>query len=118
MSEDSQKDSTDSHKPIKKKRFRTVMTFKQLKTLYYYYKINSFPDANLRENIAKSLAMTPRCVQVWFQNQRQKEKNERRNQKTDKEDRDWGGLMLLAQAATLITELEYEEDMRVKKKTY
>lgn len=106
--------SSGTDKRVKKKRFRTIMTFQQLRTLHYYYRLNSFPDGELREDIAKCLGMTPRCVQVWFQNQRQKEKNEKRNMKSCSErheNRDWEGLKLLAQAAAIVAEMDYEEEM-------
>ncbi|KXN70368.1 hypothetical protein CONCODRAFT_23001, partial [Conidiobolus coronatus NRRL 28638] len=44
---------------------------KQLEVLQQIYEVNKFPNAILREQLAKQLGMTTRGVQIWFQNQRQ-----------------------------------------------
>ena len=33
-----------------------------------------FPDKNLRESLGEKLGLTPRTIQVWFQNRRQNSK--------------------------------------------
>eukprot|EP00029_Vermamoeba_vermiformis_P011487 TRINITY_DN6327_c0_g1_i2.p1 TRINITY_DN6327_c0_g1~~TRINITY_DN6327_c0_g1_i2.p1 ORF type:complete len:325 (+),score=46.67 TRINITY_DN6327_c0_g1_i2:244-1218(+) len=56
----------------KKKRHRT--TPEQLRTLEETYEREKMPNQELRERLAKRLGMTPRRVQIWFQNKRAKEK--------------------------------------------
>ncbi|GAA5901372.1 hypothetical protein JCM6882_007759 [Rhodosporidiobolus microsporus] len=46
----------------------------QLKILEYHFEINSKPDVTLRKALSEQLDMTPREVQVWFQNRRAKVK--------------------------------------------
>ncbi|GAA5836702.1 hypothetical protein JCM11251_002703 [Rhodosporidiobolus azoricus] len=46
----------------------------QLKVLEYHFEINSKPDVTLRKALSEQLDMTPREVQVWFQNRRAKVK--------------------------------------------
>uniref|UniRef100_A0A6B2LJU6 Homeobox domain-containing protein n=1 Tax=Arcella intermedia TaxID=1963864 RepID=A0A6B2LJU6_9EUKA len=60
-----------------KKRFRT--TPHQLQVLEKTYEADKMPSLALREDLAQKLGMTPRRVQVWFQNKRAKE---RRNTKS------------------------------------
>lgn len=55
-----------------KKRKRTILTAKQHMTLNKFFKECAFPDLEQRINLGKTLNMTPRTVQIWFQNQRQK----------------------------------------------
>jgi hypothetical protein len=73
--ERSEKGSTDGRMLEYKKRSRTVMTPAQSKVLKRYFDINSFPSTEVREELARTLGMKPRTVQIWFQNQRQKNKN-------------------------------------------
>ncbi|KAI5185095.1 hypothetical protein NEHOM01_0600 [Nematocida homosporus] len=49
----------------------------QLEVLEKTFATNIKPDAALRKALADKLGMTPRSVQVWFQNKRAKVKNER-----------------------------------------
>ncbi|KAI5173130.1 hypothetical protein NEFER03_2099 [Nematocida sp. LUAm3] len=49
----------------------------QLELLEQTFQTNIKPDASLRKALADKLGMTPRSVQVWFQNKRAKVKNER-----------------------------------------
>lgn len=58
-----------------KKRKRTVLTARQQKVLTKSFGDCPFPDAEQRYTLGKLLNMTPRTVQIWFQNQRQKVKN-------------------------------------------
>lgn len=46
----------------------------QVSILKQYYKKNPFPDTECRHFLACKLNMTPRSVQIWFQNQRQHDK--------------------------------------------
>lgn len=49
----------------------------QLEVLEKTFETNIKPDAALRKTLADRLNMTPRSVQVWFQNKRAKVKNEK-----------------------------------------
>ncbi|KAF7683604.1 Homeobox protein HD-3 [Astathelohania contejeani] len=57
-----------------KKRQRTVMTPGQSQILKKYFNINNFPSTEVREELARNLGVKPRTIQIWFQNQRQKNK--------------------------------------------
>ncbi|BGP49032.1 hypothetical protein JCM10450v2_004911 [Rhodotorula kratochvilovae] len=46
----------------------------QLKVLEYHFERNPKPDVSLRKALSEQLDMTPREVQVWFQNRRAKVK--------------------------------------------
>ncbi|KAL5528590.1 hypothetical protein ACEPAF_7726 [Sanghuangporus sanghuang] len=54
---------------------RKRTTRPQLKVLEDTFKRETKPNAALRKQLAAQLEMTPRGVQVWFQNRRAKEKN-------------------------------------------
>ncbi|KAI5123073.1 hypothetical protein M0805_000507 [Coniferiporia weirii] len=54
---------------------RKRTTRPQLKVLEETFKKETKPNAALRKSLASQLEMTPRGVQVWFQNRRAKEKN-------------------------------------------
>jgi len=55
-----------------RKRQRT--TPEQLEVLEKVYENEKLPNSDLRKELAVQLGMTPRRVQVWFQNKRAKEK--------------------------------------------
>jgi len=55
-----------------RKRQRT--TPEQLEVLEKVYETEKLPNSDLRKELAAKLKMTPRRVQVWFQNKRAKEK--------------------------------------------
>jgi len=55
-----------------KRRLRT--TPEQLKILEEIYQYEKIPSLALREELASKLGMTPRRIQVWFQNKRAKER--------------------------------------------
>ena len=59
----------------KEKRKRTVTTPYQTRVLRKMLAQSAFPSTEMRENLARALGMTPRTVQIWFQNQRQKAKH-------------------------------------------
>lgn len=58
-----------------KKRKRTVLTAKQHQILVRAFDECPFPDGEQRTVLGKTLNMSSRTVQIWFQNQRQKTKN-------------------------------------------
>ncbi|ADM11250.1 Homeodomain-containing transcription factor-like protein [Encephalitozoon intestinalis ATCC 50506] len=51
---------------------RKRTTKAQLKVLEETFETNIRPDANMRKKLGEELGMTPRSVQVWFQNRRAK----------------------------------------------
>lgn len=53
---------------------RKRTTRQQLKVLEETFRTTQKPDGNLRKTLAVQLDMTPRNVQVWFQNRRAKDK--------------------------------------------
>jgi len=70
QSPDSPKKNIVSSQP--KKRQRTSPS--QLEVLEKVYQQEKLPSSDLRKELAVKLKMTPRRVQVWFQNKRAKEK--------------------------------------------
>lgn len=54
----------------------------QFKILEKAFTDNSKPNAKTRQGLAESLSMTPRGVQVWFQNRRAKAKQQQENRKS------------------------------------
>ncbi|KAM0675739.1 hypothetical protein GVAV_000514 [Gurleya vavrai] len=92
-----------------RKRNRTILTPMQLRLLNKHYESDAFPNTDAREMIAHSLAMTQRSVQIWFQNHRQKEKQERKlvlmaSKRKYGEGRNdgWDALDMLARAAEMV----------------
>eukprot|EP00164_Ancoracysta_twista_P005043 GFYU01006866.1.p1 GENE.GFYU01006866.1~~GFYU01006866.1.p1 ORF type:complete len:997 (+),score=314.78 GFYU01006866.1:191-3181(+) len=59
--------------PKKRKRF----TQQQLESLEKSFAVTKNPSVSMREDLARSLDMTPGQVKIWFQNRRQKEKRNR-----------------------------------------
>ncbi|KAI5164201.1 hypothetical protein NEAUS03_2447 [Nematocida ausubeli] len=55
----------------------------QLELLEKTFETNIKPDATLRKALATKLRMTPRSVQVWFQNKRAKVKNTKAQEKKE-----------------------------------
>ncbi|KAI8323672.1 Homeodomain-like protein, partial [Martensiomyces pterosporus] len=55
--------------PIKGKRKRASP--QQLEVLNKVFATTSFPSTDMRNRLARELGMTPRTVQIWFQNKRQ-----------------------------------------------
>ncbi|KAM0749246.1 homeobox, partial [Meredithblackwellia eburnea MCA 4105] len=53
---------------------RRRTTPSQLKILEFHFDRNPKPDITLRKQLSEQLDMTPREVQVWFQNRRAKTK--------------------------------------------
>eukprot|EP01124_Arcella_intermedia_P023499 TRINITY_DN3747_c0_g2_i1.p1 TRINITY_DN3747_c0_g2~~TRINITY_DN3747_c0_g2_i1.p1 ORF type:complete len:252 (+),score=55.01 TRINITY_DN3747_c0_g2_i1:258-1013(+) len=69
----------DKDKYDSKKRMRT--TPQQLRILEKTYEKEKIPSLTLREELAAQLGMTPRRVQVWFQNKRAKERRIKKSSK-------------------------------------
>ncbi|KAJ1799321.1 hypothetical protein LPJ59_001914 [Coemansia sp. RSA 2399] len=59
---------------VTRRRTRTTLTPYQLRVLFRVWERTQYPSSDLRLRLATSLMMTPRNVQIWFQNQRQKTK--------------------------------------------
>jgi len=60
----------------KGKRVRLNITSQQLVVLEKVFAFDQFPNFDLRTNLGEQLSMTPRRVQIWFQNKRAKLKKE------------------------------------------
>ncbi|AFN83137.1 putative zinc finger domain-containing protein [Encephalitozoon romaleae SJ-2008] len=60
------------------KKPRTRMTGDQIKALMACFQDNPFPSTSTREELSRILSISPRTVQIWFQNQRQRIKNQMR----------------------------------------
>ncbi|EPB85787.1 hypothetical protein HMPREF1544_07456 [Mucor circinelloides 1006PhL] len=59
----------DSDSPIKAKRRRA--NAKQLEVLNRVFDRTFFPSTQMRAELGRQLGMSPRTVQIWFQNRRQ-----------------------------------------------
>jgi LIM homeobox transcription factor 1 len=67
---------------------RKRTTKAQLKVLEQTFETNIRPDANMRKKLGEQLGMTPRSVQVWFQNRRAKIKKLTQKKTTQQENTD------------------------------
>jgi hypothetical protein len=67
--EDDDEDEEDSDSPIKAKRRRA--NAKQLEVLNRVFDRTFFPSTQMRAELGRQLGMSPRTVQIWFQNRRQ-----------------------------------------------
>ncbi|KAJ9050230.1 hypothetical protein DSO57_1003938 [Entomophthora muscae] len=56
---------------------RTRISPQQLKILNCIFEEKKFPDAHEREILAQQLNISPRTIQIWFQNRRQKSRSGR-----------------------------------------
>ncbi|KII84916.1 hypothetical protein PLICRDRAFT_179242 [Plicaturopsis crispa FD-325 SS-3] len=63
--------------PLKKKRTRTLTTPHQSAVLHALLAESRFPTTAMREQVGKSIGLSARKVQIWFQNQRQKARRPR-----------------------------------------
>lgn len=61
--------NNNNNQVVKGKRKRA--SSQQLKVLNRVFATTSFPSTEVRNQLAAELAMTPRTVQIWFQNKRQ-----------------------------------------------
>lgn len=73
---------------VVKHRKRTSKT--QLKILEKTFETNIKPDAILRNQLSEQLGMTPRSVQVWFQNRRAKQKKAKCKQQNENKEAAYG----------------------------
>lgn len=64
------------HRYTPTSRFLQTHTNFQKAAMASYFNFNKLPDANERESLGRALGMTKRSVQVWFQNRRQRQKDE------------------------------------------
>ncbi|XGW10433.1 hypothetical protein V3C99_012153 [Haemonchus contortus] len=60
----------DSLSPSESRRNRTSFTAEQLETLENAFKMNTYPDAVEREQIAKQTGLTEEKIMTWFSNRR------------------------------------------------
>ncbi|EIN06522.1 homeobox-domain-containing protein [Punctularia strigosozonata HHB-11173 SS5] len=63
--------------PAKKKRTRMLLTPYQSSVLNALFSQSRFPTTAMREEVGRSIGLSARKVQIWFQNQRQKAKRPR-----------------------------------------
>ncbi|TFK72283.1 homeobox-domain-containing protein [Pluteus cervinus] len=63
--------------PPKKKRTRTLTTPHQSAVLHALLAKSRFPTTAVREEVGRSIGLSARKVQIWFQNQRQKARRPR-----------------------------------------
>ncbi|OAD00537.1 Homeodomain-like DNA binding domain-containing transcription factor [Mucor lusitanicus CBS 277.49] len=67
--EEADEEDEDSDSPIKAKRRRA--NAKQLEVLNRVFDRTFFPSTQMRAELGRQLGMSPRTVQIWFQNRRQ-----------------------------------------------
>ena len=60
--------------PLKATRKRTRTTKEQAKALQILFDTNPLPNLKQRQELGDQIGMTPRSVQIWFQNKRQQMK--------------------------------------------
>ncbi|KAF5376454.1 hypothetical protein D9615_008608 [Tricholomella constricta] len=70
--------------PPKKKRTRTLTTPHQSAVLHALLAQSRFPTTAMREEVGRSIGLSARKVQIWFQNQRQKARRPRSQSETRK----------------------------------
>uniref|UniRef100_A0AC35TGJ7 Homeobox domain-containing protein n=1 Tax=Rhabditophanes sp. KR3021 TaxID=114890 RepID=A0AC35TGJ7_9BILA len=61
-------------KDKQKTRVRTVLNENQLKILKNFYQHNNRPDSATKERMAELTGLSIRCLRIWFQNKRCKDK--------------------------------------------
>jgi len=65
-----------SRRSVKVKRVRHNISSEQLAALEKVFAVDMFPNFDLRASLGAQLDMTPRRVQIWFQNKRAKAKKD------------------------------------------
>lgn len=75
-SEDDDRESKVSTESERKVRVRTAISDEQQAVLKDFYAINPRPNRDDFRNIAQRLSLDPRVVQVWFQNNRSRERKQ------------------------------------------
>lgn len=70
--------------PPKKKRTRTLTTPHQSAVLHALLAQSRFPTTAMREEVGRSIGLSARKVQIWFQNQRQKARRPRTSDDTSR----------------------------------
>lgn len=60
----------------KNKRVRTAFTTDQIRTLEKTFLKNKYINADNRRELSKQLKIDDKCIKIWFQNKRMKEKRE------------------------------------------
>ena len=79
---DDDNDEADSPSSLRPKRPRTILTAEQRRKFKSYFEITQKPCRKVREKLADETKLTPRVVQVWFQNQRAKMKKLNKRDRT------------------------------------
>jgi zinc finger homeobox protein 2 len=75
-SEDDDRESKVSTESERKVRVRTAISEEQQAVLKEFYALNARPNRDDFRNIAQRLMLDPRVVQVWFQNNRSRERKQ------------------------------------------
>ncbi|KAF5326746.1 hypothetical protein D9619_003988 [Psilocybe cf. subviscida] len=83
----------DPHQPLqptfsmpKKRRTRSALTPHQLAMLHALLAQSRFPTTAMREEVGRSIGLSARKVQIWFQNQRQKGRSSHSGPSSDSND--------------------------------
>ncbi|KXN85341.1 Homeobox protein HD-10 [Leucoagaricus sp. SymC.cos] len=89
---------------------RRRTTSAQLKVLESIFRVDTKPNATLRNDLAAQLGMTARGVQVWFQNRRAKEKNKANKKQNSASAAAAGAVSSTDPAAATSTDASPKED--------